>query len=86
MSNRWRREALIERSVGAGCGEGAGEGRRGLVSERGMRSRGVEVLSPFGDGAARMVEAEEQALVQKLVAHPPVEALDIAVLHRLARL
>src|SRR5690606_26252176 len=62
----------------------SGEGRRGLVSERGMGSRGVEVLPPFGDGAARMVEAEEQALVQKLVAHPAVEALDIAILHRLS--
>lgn len=29
-----------------------------------------------------MVEAEEQALVQKLVAHQPVEALDMAVLYR----
>ena len=68
-----------------GCGEHLGEGRRGLVSERGMRSRGVEVLPPFGDGAARMVEAEEQALVQEFVAHPAVEGFDVAVLHRLAR-
>lgn len=31
-----------------------------------------------------MVEAEEQALVQELIAHPAVEALDITVLHRLS--
>ena len=37
--------------------------KAGLVSERRMESRGVEALPPFGDGAARMVEAEEQALV-----------------------
>lgn len=47
-----------------------------------MRSRIVEVLPPFGDGASGVVEAEEQALVQELVAHSAVEALDIAILHR----
>ena len=78
------REALIERSVVGGCGEGSGECRRGLVAERGVWPRGIEILSPFGDGAARMIDAEEQALVQKLVPHPSVEALDITVLHRLA--
>ena len=41
---------INERSVGAGCGAGSGEVRRGLVSERGMGSRGVEVLPPFGEG------------------------------------
>src|SRR5690606_21503890 len=39
--NRWRREAVIERSVGGGCGEGSGEGRRGLIAERGVWPRGV---------------------------------------------
>lgn len=46
-----RREALIERSFGADCGEGCGDQRWGLVSERGMRSRSIEVLPPFGGGA-----------------------------------
>jgi hypothetical protein len=32
-----------------------------------------------------MLEAEEQALVQELVAHASVEALNVAILHRLAR-
>src|SRR3546814_14874405 len=31
-----------------------------------------------------MIEVEEQRLVQKLITHPAIEALDIAVLHRLA--
>lgn len=31
-----------------------------------------------------MVEIEEQGLIQKFIPHPPVEALDEAVLHRLA--
>lgn len=31
-----------------------------------------------------MVQAEEQGLVEQLVAHAAVEALEIAILHRLA--
>ena len=50
-----------------------------------MRPRGVDVLPPFGDGASGVAEAEEQALVQQLVAHPAVEGFGIAILHRLAR-
>ena len=49
----------------------SGEVRRGLVAERGMAPRGVETLPPFGDGAARMVDAEEEALIQKLVSPYP---------------
>lgn len=45
----------------------------------------VIVVSPFSNGAAGMIEAEEEALVEQLVAHPTVETLDIAVLHRLPR-
>jgi hypothetical protein len=43
-----------------------------------MRPGGVEVLPSLRDGAAGVVGAEEQALIQQLVAHPAVEALDIA--------
>jgi hypothetical protein len=32
-----------------------------------------------------VVEAEEQALVQELIAHPAVEGFDVAILHRLSR-
>lgn len=45
----------------------------------------VIIVRPYGDGAAGMIETEEQAFVQQLVAHPSVEGLDIPVLHRLSR-
>jgi hypothetical protein len=38
-----------------------------------------------GDGASGIVEAEEQAFVQKLVTHSAIEGFDVAVLHGLAR-
>lgn len=41
----------------------------------------VIILRPFSDGAAGMIEAEEEALVEQLVAHASVEALDISILH-----
>jgi len=44
----------------------------------------VVVLDPCGDHLASLVEIEEQCLVQELVAHLAVEALDIAVLHGFA--
>ena len=43
----------------------------------------VEILLPFGDGAARMANAEEQALVQQLVPHSAIEGFDVTLLHRL---
>ena len=46
---------------------------------------GIVIGNQRGDGAASMADAEEQALVEQLIAHSPVEALDIAVLHRFAR-
>src|SRR3954451_8227859 len=49
-----------------------------------MWPRRVVVVDPFGKRAAGVVEAEEQALVEELVAHAAVEALDVAVLHGLA--
>ena len=48
------------------------------------RSR-VVVIHPGGDLGAGVIQADEQRLVEKLVAHAAVEALDVAVLHRLAR-
>ena len=50
-----------------------------------MRSLGVVDVGPAGDNRARVVDAEEQGLVQKLVAHPAVERLAVAVLHGFAR-
>ncbi len=56
------------------CGEVGGVGRRREVSERRVRTRGVEVEDPGRDLGACVVEIEEQRLVEKLVAHAPVEA------------
>ena len=50
-----------------------------------MRRLGVVVRDPCADGPPCMIEPEEQAFVQKFVAHPAVEGLDGAILHRLAR-
>jgi len=50
-----------------------------------VRARGVVVLDPVADAGPRVIEAAEQRLVQKLVAHAAVEGLADAVLHRLAR-
>jgi hypothetical protein len=43
----------------------------------------VLVSDPPGNRLARMIETEEQALVEKFVAHAAVEALAESVLHRL---
>lgn len=49
-----------------------------------MRPSLVVVAAPLLDGRAGIGQADEPALVQALVAQPAVEALDVAVLHRLA--
>ncbi len=49
-----------------------------------MRPARVVVFFPIRDSAARMLEAEEQGLVQQLIAHPPIEGFHEAVLHGLA--
>jgi hypothetical protein len=50
-----------------------------------MRPLAVVVAPPCFDDAARLAEAGEQVLVETLVTQPPDEALDEAVLLRLAR-
>lgn len=45
----------------------------------------VVSFDPLSDGLARMLEAEEQHLIQWLVAHLAIDALDVVVLHGLAR-
>jgi hypothetical protein len=67
------------------CGECGGIGRGCLIFQRGVWALAVVVGDPFGELVACIVEAEEQRLVQELVAHPAVEALDEGVLDRLAR-
>ena len=50
-----------------------------------MRSVGVVVDPPFFDDLARLLEVDEQVLLETLVAKSAVEALHEAILHRLAR-
>lgn len=50
-----------------------------------MGAFGVVVGSPVLDGVAGMRQPTEQRFVQALVSEAPVQALDEAVLHRLAR-
>jgi hypothetical protein len=45
----------------------------------------IVISHPRRDLAPGVIKAEEQALVEQLVAHPAVEAFDKAILHRLAR-
>ncbi len=68
----------------ARCGECGGVGRGCLASKRGVRPLGIVVGDPFGDLGSHVVEAEEQRLVQELVAHSAIEAFHEGVLDRLA--
>ncbi len=62
-----------------------GVSRRGLIVDRGVRAAGVVVGRLGSELLASAVQAEEQALVQQLVAHPAVEGFHEAVLGGLAR-
>jgi len=50
-----------------------------------VRSLLIVILCLGGDYNTGVVQAQEQGLVEQLVAHATVEALDVAILHRLAR-
>jgi hypothetical protein len=50
-----------------------------------VRPLAIVFGDPCGDLAPRVVEIEEPRLVQELVAHPAIEAVDEGVLDRLAR-
>ena len=69
----------------ARCGEVGGVSRRGEIAQRRMRTLVVVIFSPIRDAGSGVIEAEEQALVEKFVPHPAVEALAEAVLRRLTR-
>src|SRR5258708_1356659 len=56
------------------------------VVERAVRAFAVVLPPPVRQGASYVVERAEPAGVQTLVAQPSVEALDMPVLHRPARL
>ena len=83
--------------VGFGLGKRAGRGAlrllkrpvrvgRGLVAQRGMGPDVVVVIAPEGQLAAGIGQAVEDLLVQAFVAQAAVEALDVAILLRLARI
>ena len=83
--------------VGFGLGKRAGRGALrllkrparvvwGLVTQRGMGPDVVVVIAPEGQLAAGIGQAVEDLLVQAFVAQAAVEALDVAILLRLARI
>ena len=57
-----------------------GERRRGFVLEGGVRSLPVAVFHPCRDLDPDVGHAVEQGLIETLVAHVSVEALDITIL------
>ena len=57
----------------ARCREIGGVGRRREIAQRRVRSPLVVVIGPVRDLRPGMIEAKEQALVEKLVAHAAVE-------------
>lgn len=67
-------------------GQVLGEGRGCLVADCGVWPLGIEIVDPFFDRRAGVIQTLEQGLVQELVTHATVETLDEGVLHRLARL
>src|SRR5439155_13963863 len=56
------------------------------VVQRVVRTLAVVLAPPTCQGASYVVQRSEPAWVQALVAQPSVEAFDMCVLHRLARL
>ena len=68
----------------AGCGEIGGISRRREVAQRRVWPPLVVIVDPVRDLGPGMIKVEEQALVEELVAHAPVETLAEAILHRLS--
>ena len=59
--------------------------RRSVV-ERAVRTLAVVLLPPACQGAPYIIQRAEPVRVEALVAQPPVDAFDMAILHRPARL
>lgn len=55
------------------------------IAERTMRPLGVVLDTPLLNQPLGVAHRDEPVLVQAFIAEPPVEALDIGILHRLAR-
>lgn len=58
------------RSVGGYRGDGGGELRRGDIPRLRVWPRGLAIVDLPGEGIRGTIEAEEQALVEQLVARP----------------
>jgi hypothetical protein len=58
------------------CGEAGGIGRRRQVAQRRMRALAVVIVGPNRNFGPGVIEAVEQSFVEKLVAHPTVEACE----------
>jgi hypothetical protein len=69
----------------ARCGEVGGISRRGEIAQRRVRTLAVVVIGPVRDSDPGVIEAEEQAFAEKLIAHPAVETFAEAVLYGFAR-
>jgi len=48
------------------CEEVGGVGRGREIAQRRMRSTPIVIIGPFSDPRSGMIEAEEQALIEKL--------------------
>src|SRR5271155_2511191 len=59
---------------------------RRLIAQRTVRAFPVILLSPACQSCPNIVQGPEPARVEALVAESPVEAFDVAVLHRATRL
>jgi hypothetical protein len=55
---------------------------RRLIAQQTVWAFPVILLPPLCQGGSDIVECVEPAGVEALVAEPPVEALDMAILHR----
>ena len=62
-----------------------GVGRRGGVTERGMRSLDVVIPGPCRDLVTSMAHVHEQRFIEQFVAHPTVKAFHERVLGGLSR-
>src|ERR1700678_3972582 len=78
----WRREP----GHGPAPFEGESELLRCAIVQRAVGSLAVVLLTPGCQSTPNIVQRSEPTCVEALVAQPAMEALDVAVLHRAARL
>lgn len=74
LSNRLAHGALTKRRVTACCDEFADEVCRFLVTKCRMLLACIVIVCPFRDGITRMIDTEEQSLIQQIAANRPAFA------------